>query len=150
MKSSSPTIKNKKAFFAYTILDSWEAGVVLLGEEVKAIRTSGIDMSGSYISLRENSLYWVGANISRYAHSSNPQYNPKRERKLLLHQHEIERIAQALQTKGVTLIPLEGYFAHQRFKLKIGLGKGKRKFDKREAIKKRETDREIQRTLRHA
>jgi SsrA-binding protein len=150
MNQQITTIKNKKAFFEYTILDSWEAGVVLLGEEVKAIRTRGMDMSGSYISPRGNTFYWVGANIARYAHSSNPNYNPKRERKLLLRRQEVERIFKALQTKGVTLIPLEGYFSHQRFKLKIGLGKGKRQFDKRETIKKRETDREIQRTLRHA
>lgn len=147
MNQQSHTIKNKKALFEYTILDSWEAGVILQGEEVKAIRTRGMDMSGSYISPRGNTLYWVSATISRYAHSSNPQYDPKRERKLLLRQQEIERIFKALQTKGVTLIPLEGYFSHQRFKLKIGLGKGKRQFDKRETIKKRETEREIQHTV---
>jgi SsrA-binding protein len=147
MKQQPPSIKNKKAFFEYTILDSWEAGVVLLGDEVKAIRRNRLDITGSYISPRGNNLYWVSANIAKYAHSSNPHYNPKRERKLLLRQQELERVLKALQSKGVTLIPLEGYFSHNMFKLKIGLGKGKRQFDKRETIKTRELEREIKRKI---
>lgn len=143
MKQIPHTIKNKKAYYDYTILDSWEAGIILQGEEVKAIRTRGLDLSGSYILFRKEQPYLVGATIPRYSHSSNPQYNSKRDRSLLLKQQEIVRIHHVMQSKGVTLVPLEGYFKHNIFKMKIGAGKGKRKYDKRETIKKRETEREV-------
>lgn len=142
MKKQFESVRNKKAYFDYEILDSYEAGVILLGEEVKSIRQGGMNFTGGYILFKGDIPYIIGINIHRYKHSSNPHYNPTRDRKLLLKQQEIDQMRNALQAKGVTLLPLEGYFKHNLFKIRIGLGKGKKKFDKREAIKKREEERE--------
>lgn len=135
--------RNKKAYFDYEILDSLEVGIMLLGEEVKSIRNGGLNFTGSYILSKGNALYLVGTNIARYKSSSNPDYDAVRDRKLLLKKQELEKIRTSLSTKGTTLVPLEGYFHHGLFKLKVGLARGKKKYDKREAIKEREITREL-------
>lgn len=138
-------IRNKKAYFDYEILDTWEAGVLLRGEEVKAIRKQGMDLGGGYVILKGTTLTLTGATIPRYKHSSNPHYNPKADRQLLLKRSELESIHKKLQTKGFTLIALEGYFKNRLFKIKLGLGRGKKKYDKRETIKNRELERDLKR-----
>ncbi len=138
-------IKNKKAYFDYEILDTFEAGIVLRGEEIKAVRFQGMDLSGSYVLLKNNRLMLTGATIPRYKHSNNQHYNSRADRLLLLRMSELERISKQLHTKGITLLALEGYFSHGLFKIKIGLGRGKKKYDKRESIKNRETERQVRR-----
>lgn len=142
-----PKSSNKKAYFDYEITQHWEAGVVLQGEEVKSLRSHPMDLNGSYISVRGNKIALIGGNIARYKQSCNMSYEPKRERLLLVSRREIEQIHKVLDTKGVTLIPLEGYFTHNMYKIKFGTGQGKRKFDKREVIKKQDLDREMRKGI---
>ncbi len=136
------SITNRKAHFDYEILDTFEAGIALTGEEVKAVREGQMTLTGSYVTEKKGGLVLFAATIHRYKHSGNKEYDPKRDRALLLHAREIAKIRQAMQTKGLTVVPLEGYFKGNLFKLKIGIGRGKKEYDKRETIKRRELDRE--------
>lgn len=148
MKKIFEPVKNKKALFDYVIVDSYDAGIVLTGEEIKSIRNGGAHLTGGYVLLQGTNLFLVGVTIAKYRYSSNPFYDAKRDRLLLLKKSEIDNIKRALQVKGITLIPLEMYLKNNICKLKIGLGKGKKKFDKRETIKERELDRDQHRGLR--
>lgn len=136
------SIINRKARFDYEILDTFEAGIALTGEEIKAIRDGQMTLTGSYVVAKRSGLVLFAATIHRYKHSSTKEYDPKRDRALLLHAREIAKIKAALQTKGLAIVPLEGYFSHNLFKIKIGIGRGKKEYDKRETIKRRELDRE--------
>ncbi|TSC75858.1 MAG: SsrA-binding protein [Parcubacteria group bacterium Gr01-1014_30] len=141
--------ENKKAYFNYEILEKFEAGISLLGQEVKSIKTRGVNLAGSYVVLRNNEAFWVGAKISPYQPKNAPaDYNPERSRKLLLKKKEIKYLTGKAQQKGLTLLPLKVYTKVARIKLEFGLARGKKKFDKKELIKKREADREIQRALK--
>jgi len=143
---------NKKAEFDYSILEKYEAGLVLFGHEVKAIRSGHISLKGSFISPRKSNtdspeLYLINAHISLYKFAGNMKdYNPTRERKLLLSRKEINHLIGKQHEKGLTLIPLKIYTKHSFLKLEFGLGQGKKKYDKRETIKKRDIERNI-RTL---
>lgn len=139
--------KNKKAFFDYEILEDWDAGLVLIGPEIKAIRANRVNISGSYVRpFRTESggteLWWVGSNFNL------DDGDKSRTKKLLLHKDEINRILGKLSAGEYAVVPLELMLSHGFAKLKIGLAKRKKKYDKREAIKQRTTDRQIERRLR--
>ena len=146
-----PTTINRQATYDYEILDKYEAGLVLLGHEVKAVRNGQINLRGAYVTVKSHpkeALYLINANISKYKHAGSlPDYDPRRSRKLLLHQSEIRSLIGKLQQKGLTLVPLRVYTKNNRIKLEFGLGRGKKKIDKRETIKNREVDRQIRRAL---
>lgn len=140
--------KNKKAFHDYIILDTYEAGIVLSGEEVKSIKNSEANLKGAFVDIHNNEAYINEMHISRYSNSSNFAYDPSRKRKIILHRKEIEKIDKALSEKGVTAIPLELYAKKGLIKVSIGLCKGKKLFDKRETLKKRSQELEIKRQFR--
>ena len=140
--------QNKKANFDYELLEKYEAGLALFGHEVKAVRAGQVSLKGSFISLRtkngKTELYLVGCQISPYKQAGPmPDYNQTRERKLLLRKDEISRLLGRKQTEGLTLIPLQIYTKHSFLKLEFAVARGKKKYDKREAIKKREVDRSL-------
>ena len=141
--------ENRKAYFNYEILEKFEAGISLLGQEVKSIKTRGMNLAGSYVVLRNNEAFWIGAKISPYQPKNAPKdYNPERSRKLLLKKSEIKYLIGKSQQRGLTLMPLKVYTKGGKLKLEFGIAKGKKKFDKKELIKKRETEREIERAMK--
>lgn len=140
--------KNKKAFHDFIIIDTYEAGIVLNGDEVKAIKHSQANLTGAYVDIEKSEAYINEMHISRYDHSSNFAYEPTRKRKIILHRKEIDKIEKALNEKGVTAIPLELYAKKGLIKLSLGICKGKKLFDKRETLKKRSQDLEIKRRFR--
>ncbi len=140
--------ENKKAKFNYEILEKFEAGISLIGQEVKSIRLGRINLAGSYVVLRGKEIYLVGANVPPYQPKNAPKdYDSKRPRKLLLTKKEIKYLIGKSKQKGLTMIPLMIYTKKHKIKLEFGLAKGKRKIDKRKAIKKREVQRQIKRIL---
>jgi SsrA-binding protein len=134
--------ENRKAFHDYHILDTYEAGVALLGTEIKAIREGRVNLRDSYASVDNGEVFLYNVNISPYSHRGYADHEPLRKRKLLLHRSEILKLVGKTVEKGMTLVPLRLYFKNGRVKVAVGLAKGKKDYDKREAIKKRETDRE--------
>ncbi len=139
---------NKKARFDYEVLEKFEAGLVLNGQEVKSIRNGNIGLKASYIVIKEGEPYLIGATIPPYQpKNALPDYDPERLRKLLLNKKEIDYLIGKTREKGLTLIPLKVYTKYAKIKLEFGIAKGKRKIDKRETIKKRDGDREIRREL---
>lgn len=139
-------IINKKAYFNYEILETFQAGIVLIGQEVKSIKNGRISLAGSYIILKEEEFFLIGANVPPYQPKNAPRdYDPKRFRKLLLNKSEIRYLIGKSRQTGLTLIPLKVYTKRQKIKLEFGLAKGKKKVDKREKIKKREIEREMRR-----
>ncbi len=139
---------NRRARYEYEILDTWEAGLVLVGPEVKSLRDGNANLTDAYVYEKRGELWMKGAHISPYKQAGRDNPDPRRERKLLLHRREIEKITSAVDQKGLTLVPLSLYFTKGRAKVEIGLARGKKRHDKRETIKKREQDREIQRAVR--
>ncbi len=141
--------KNKKAYHEYRILETLETGIVLTGQEVKAAKKGRISIKGSYAKIKDGEVWLLGANIPPYQPANAPQnYNPQRKRKLLLKKREIRHLIGKTSQKGLTLIPLKVYTKSGLIKVKIGLAKGKRQYDKREAIRKRQAKREIRRELK--
>ena len=141
-------LRNKSATFEYFIEDKFDAGMVLTGTEVKAIRDGRVSFSDSYCLIDRGEMYVKGLHIAHYSFGSYSNHPPVRDRKLLLKKKEISRITQKLKDKGFTIIPLKIYFNERGFaKIQIGLAKGKKLHDKRDSIKQRETDREIKRYL---
>lgn len=142
---------NKKAYYDYEILKTIEAGIVLTGPEVKSIKSGNINLSGGYITINTNNIpYLVNVNIAPYAPAFSVQqnYDPNQTRKLLLHKKEIDFLFGKIKTKGLTIIPLKVYTKKGLIKIEIGLVKGKKKWDKRETIKKRDVKRKIGRALK--
>ncbi len=141
---------NKRAKHDYQILETFEAGLVLKGHEVKAIKSGKISLKGAYVLFRGDELFLVNATISPYQPKNiSEDYNPERPRKLLVHKKEIKYFTGKIKEKGLTLLPLRVYTKKGKLKLEFGVGKGKKKPDKREAIKKRETEREVRRELKY-
>ncbi len=140
--------KNKKAYHDYEVLETYEAGIVLSGDEVKSIRDNQANLKGGFVDTLEGEAYLNEAHISRYKNSSANSFDPTRKRKLILHKKEIASIAQAIHEKGVTTIPLNLYSKGGLIKLKIGICRGKKLHDKRETLKKRAQEREIQKQLK--
>jgi len=139
---------NKKAKFDYEILDKYEAGLVLSGQEVKAIKSGQVSLRGSYIIPRTNNgkteLFLIGCQVPSYKPAGPlPDYNPLRERKLLLKKWEIDKLIGKKQEQGLTLVPLKIYTNHSFLKLEFAVSKGKKKYDKRETIKKRDIDKRL-------
>jgi len=142
-------VENKKAYFNYEILEKFEAGISLIGQEVKAIKTRGANLAGSYVVIKDGQVFWIGAQILPYQPKNAPSnYDPERSRKLLLKKSEIKYLVGKSQQKGLTLIPLKLYAKDGKIKLEFGVARGKKKFDKRETIKRREVEREIRRTIK--
>jgi SsrA-binding protein len=141
--------KNKKAFFNYEILETYEAGIALLGSEVKSIREGRISLKESYAEIREGEIFLVSCHISPYEASNRFNHDPLRERKLLLHRREIKRLTGKIQERGLTLVPTKVLISDKgKIKVEIALAKGKRAYQKREAIRERDRDREMQAELK--
>jgi len=138
---------NKKARHDYEIVHTHEAGIVLVGSEVKAIREGAVNLRESYIRMKSGELYLIGCHIMPYAFARQDSHNPTRDRKLLMHRREIDRLGVDLTQKGLTLVPLKLYFKDGRCKVEFAVGKGKKHFDKRDSIKKREAERRISRAM---
>lgn len=139
--------ENRKARFDYTIVETFEAGMVLTGSEVKSLRAGQAQLKDSYVSFIGNEAFLQNAHISEYKNSSYNNHAPERLRKLLLSRHELEEIYGALREKGLTCVPLKMYFKKGRAKLEVALVKGKKLHDKREAIKKRDVSQELKKSL---
>jgi SsrA-binding protein len=133
---------NRKAFHDYHVLDTWEAGVALLGTEVKAIREGSVNLRDSYARLENGEVWLMNLHISPYSHTGYAHHDERRQRKLLLHRHEIEKLSGRVVEKGLTLVPLRMYLNKGRVKVALALVKGKQAHDKRETIRRREVDRE--------
>jgi SsrA-binding protein len=134
--------ENRKAFHDYHVLETFEAGVALLGTEVKSIREGRVNLRDSYAQVSEGEVYMHNVHIQPYSHRGYSEHPPMRARKLLLHSHEIRKLIGRTVERGMTLVPLRMYFKNGRVKIALGLARGKQAHDKREAIKKREVDRE--------
>lgn len=142
--------KNKKAHFDYEILETYEAGLVLSGQEVKAAREGKMRLQGAFVTFHNNEAYIIGAHISPYTHAANiDTYDPERSRKLLLHKKEIAKLQGKSAEKGLTIVPISVYTSGRHIKVKIGVGRGKKKYDKRESIKKRQLDRDMRRQVKN-
>lgn len=141
--------ENRKAYFDYQILERFEAGLVLTGQEVKSIKLGRLGLKGSYVVLRGEEFYLIGAKLPPYQpKNAPPDYEPERSRKILLNKSEIKRLIGKTKEKGLTLIPLKVYTKKAKIKLEFGIARGRKKIDKRELIKKREAEREIERELK--
>jgi SsrA-binding protein len=138
---------NRKAFFHYEVLERAEAGIVLAGTEVKAIRAGGLEFKDAYVEPRGAELLLVGCRIAPYSHGNLANHAPDRERKLLLHKREILKLAGRAQERGLTILPLRAYLKQGRVKLEIGLARGKHAHDKREAIKRKDQQREARQAM---
>lgn len=137
--------KNKKAFFNYEILETHEAGIVLVGSEVKSIREGRISLKESYAEIKEGEVFLVNCHISHYEASNRFNHDPLRERKLLLNRREIKRLTGKVQERGLTLVPTKVQINDKgKIKVELGLAKGKRAYQKRETIRERDRDREMQ------
>ena len=143
-------LQNKKVHFDYEILEKLTAGIELLGFEVKALRNKEGSLDGAYVTVRGSEAYLIGVNIPPFQVGNTPKdYDPRRNRKILLTKKEIAQLAGTENKKGLTIIPISVYNSGRKIKIDIGIARGKKQFDKRQTQKKRETDREIQRTLKY-
>ena len=140
--------QNRKAYHDYQIQETSEAGIALLGTEVKSLREGKANLRDSYVIIKDNEVLLLNCHIGQYSHGNIMNHDPLRTRKLLLHRKEIDRLRGKAATKGFTLIPLKMYFKGSFAKIEIGLAKGKRFFEKREAIKEKEAKLEITRAMK--
>jgi len=141
-------ISNRKAYHEYEILDTFEAGLVLLGHEVKSIKGGHMHLKGAYVILQKKEVFLVAAHIAPYKKASNiDDYDPYRTRKLLLNKKEIDKLFKTKSIKGLTIVPLSVYTKKGKIKVEIGIARGKTQSDKRATVKKRELDREARRHL---
>ena len=140
--------RNKRARHDYQILETWEAGLVLTGTEVKSLRDGKANLSDAYAIVNDGEVFLLNLHISPYERGNQFNHEPTRTRKLLLHKKEIRRMIGAVERQGLTLIPLELYFKHGRAKVSVALGKGKKQHDKREDERRRDDEREMARVAR--
>ena len=146
--STGPVVSNKKARFEYEIVDKIEAGIALVGSEVKSLRAGNADLSGSYARLINGECFLVGCKIDQYFEASYNNHDPSRQRRLLLHKAQIRKLRSKLDQRGFTLVPMKIYFNDRGIaKVELALASGKRKHDKRAAIKEREQKRDSQRIM---
>ena len=141
---------NRKARHDYHILETYEAGIALLGTEVKAIREGRVNLRESYCRLEGDEAFLLGANIGQYSHGGSASHDPVRKRKLLLHREELNKLLGKTTIKGLTIVPLRMYFKKGRVKVLVGLARGKQAHDKRETIRRREVDRETRSAVKAA
>lgn len=139
---------NRRAFHDYHILERLEAGLVLTGTEIKSIRQGQVNIRHAYAKVEDGELWLMGAHIARYPAGGAHNHEPTRTRKLLVHQDEISRLQGQLAQKGITLVPLRLYIKNHKAKVELGLARGKRVYDKRQAIRRREAEREARRAIR--
>ena len=137
---------NRKARHEYTVLDTYEAGMVLRGTEVKSLRLGNANLSDGYAQLRNGQVWLMGMHVSPYDQGSYANVDPLRERKLLLHRNEIRKLKSRIAEKGLTLVPLKVYFKNNRAKVLLGICRGKKEYDKRHDIARREAERDLRRT----
>lgn len=140
--------ENKKARFDYEIVETFEAGLVLQGSEVKSIRDKSVQLKDSYVVFKGSEAYLHNVHISEYKASSYNNHAPERPRKILMHRHQLDEIYGALRERGLTCVPLKIYFKKGRVKVELALVRGKKSHDKRDAIKKRDVKARLQQTLR--
>ena len=141
-------VTNRAAFHEYHILDKYEAGIVLTGTEVKSVRAGQIQLKESYVAVRGGEAWLMGAHISHYSHGNRLNHEPVRDRKLLLHRREIDRLEEELTTKGMTLVVTRVYLKGGRVKFEIGVARGKKLYDKRETAMRRTLERETRAQLK--
>lgn len=142
-------IRNRKAAFNYFISDTWEAGIILTGTEIKAIREGKANLTDAYCIFKKDELWIKNLHISAYEHGGYSNHPVRRERKLLLHRYQLRRLLSKLKEKGLALIPVRLYISDRGFaKLEIGLARGKKSYDKRESLKKAEAKKEVGRVLK--
>jgi len=139
---------NRKAYHDYFVDETIEAGIVLVGSEIKSIRAGQVNLRDSFVAIRDGEAWMVGAHIAGYHQASYQDHDPRRDRKLLLHQREIQRWRVKTEQRGFTIIPLKLYLKNNRAKVEIGLARGKHTYDKREAIAERETQRDLRRAMK--
>jgi len=145
----SPVTVNKKAYANFELVERFEAGLALLGSEVKSLRAAQADLTGSYARVDGSQCWLVGAKITPYQQPGQPLHEPDRKRKLLLHKSEIRRLKTKLEQRGFTLVPLRIYFSSKGLaKIELALARGKRQYDKRRTITERQQKREIDRTMK--
>lgn len=140
--------QNRKARFNYEIVDTLECGIALVGSEVKSLRTGTISLEEAYGRIKDGEVYLIGCDIPEYTEANRFNHNPRRPRKLLLHRREIQKFASRAYEKGLTLVPLKIYFKRGKAKLLLGIGRGRKQYDKREKLKKASVDRDIARAMR--
>jgi SsrA-binding protein len=147
-KGRKPIVENRRARHDFHILERVEAGIVLSGTEVKSLRDGGGNLREAYAQLRDGEAFLVGANIAPYRQGNIANHEPVRDRKLLLHRREIEKLGSQVAERGMTLVPLALYFSDGRVKLELGLARGKERADRRQALADRDAQRQIDRALR--
>ncbi len=140
---------NRKAYHDYEILETYEAGIVLKGTEVKSAKNGRINLKDSYAKIENGEVFLINAHISPYSHGNVYNHDPRRTRKLLLHKKEIMRLYGKVKEKGLTLIPLKAYIKNGKIKIELGLCKGKKVYDKRAEIKKRDLEREMRYEMKY-
>ncbi len=145
---SAPTIKNRKARYEYKVKETYEAGLVLQGTEVKSLRNGNASITESFAFLQDGEVWINGMYIKRYKHGSYTNHDERRKRKLLLSKKEIREMDKAVKKKGYTLVPLKVYFKKGYAKILIGIAKGKKRFDKRQDIKEKDMKRELNRKVK--
>ena len=149
-KAQSSIAENRKAFHDYHLLDTFEAGLVLLGTEVKAIREGRVNLRDSFARVEDGEVFIYNVHISPYSHRGYADHEPLRKRKLLLHRSEIKKLIGKTVEKGMTLVPTRLYFKDGRVKVAVSIAKGKKDYDKRETIKKRENERETRAAVKQS
>ena len=135
-------VKNKKAYFDYEILKEYEAGIELVGTEIKSVRKGSVDLKDSFVTIKDNEAYALNIYIAKHEEGNLFNHDERRTRRLLLHKQEIKKLKEAKEKEGISIIPLKVYFKNNKAKILIGIGKGKKLYDKRESIKKRDLERE--------
>ena len=147
-KAQSSIAENRKAFHDFHLLETFEAGLALLGTEVKAIREGRVNLRDSFARVEDGEVFLYNVNISPYSHRGYADHEPLRRRKLLLHRDEIRKLIGKTVEKGMTLVPTRLYLKNGRVKVAVSLAKGKKEYDKRETIKRREVDRETRAAIK--
>jgi len=147
-KAQQHIAENRKAFHDYHLIETFEAGIVLLGTEVKSIREGRVNLRDSYARVEDGEVFLYNVNISPYSHRGYADHEPLRRRKLLLHRDEIRKLIGKTVEKGMTLVPVRLYYKNGRVKVAVSLAKGKKEYDKRETIKRREADRETRAAIK--
>ena len=138
---------NRKAFHSYTIIDKYEAGMILLGSEVKSLREKKLNLKDSFVSIKDNKVLLIGAHISSYSHTGFSGHSPTRNRGLLLHKNEMIRLKNVVAQKGLTIVPLKAYFKNGIAKIEFATAKGKKTYQKKDALKMKDLDREARREM---
>lgn len=146
-KSTSGVVSNPKARYNFTILDTFEAGIVLTGSEVKSIRQGKASLQESFAYIRDGEVWLVSMHVAPYEQAGYTQHEPLRKRKLLLHRKEIDKLEAKIKRQGLTLVPLRLYFTRGMAKVELALAKGKKTFDKREALKAKDAKMQVERSL---